>query len=102
LNILTDVPPGFYQILQVNSETVPSVLAIPALDTMYPTQLNTSIKEKARRTVDIETWLRDERYRVSRGNVFFSSANQGSYPMRKRGLSSGLKRPVHAAFRVQD
>jgi len=30
---------------------------------------------------------------VGRGNGFFSSANQDSYPMRKRGLSSGLKRP---------
>jgi hypothetical protein len=38
------------------------MLAIPALDTVYPTQLNTSIKEKAR-TVGIETWLWDERQR---------------------------------------
>jgi hypothetical protein len=70
-NILTDVPHGFYQILQVNSETVPSVLAIPALDTVYHTQLNTSIKEKARRTVGIETWLRDERQRNRQGQRIF-------------------------------
>jgi hypothetical protein len=54
LNILTDVPPGFNQILQANSETVPSVLVIPAIGTMYAIQLNSSIKDEERITVGIE------------------------------------------------
>ena len=81
--------------------TVPSVLAIPALDTVYPTQLNTSIKEMARRRVGIETWLWDERQRSEQGQWIFLFYKSRLLTNEKESLSSGLKRPGHAAFRVQ-